>query len=239
AELTGFKRVVNNEVQLPYAGQIRIHFTLDIGQTTQTVEVSVAADSILRESSASVGDVLTREQVQNLPLVGNNVLDLLGTLPGIRFNNSGAADTINGLGVDTINTTRDGMSINDVRNPASIYGIRSFSDTTLLPDLIGEIRMILSPVDAELGRGNSQIQISTRSGTNKYTGAASWNVRNSALDANTWDNNHTPFTDPFSGDRTPYTPKTWNNIHQYSVSYGGPIRIPGLYDGKNKTFFYA
>ena len=113
------------------------------------------------------------------------------------------------------------------------------STTTILPDLVGEIRMILSPVDAELGRGNAQIQISTRSGTNQYTGSASWNVRNSALDANTWTNNHTAFTDPFSGDRYTNTPKNWSNLHQYTLAYGGPIKIPGLYDGKNKTFFYA
>jgi hypothetical protein len=50
--------------------------------------------------------------------------------------------------------------------------------------------LILSPVDAELGRGNSQIQIQTRSGTNRYTGSASWNIRNTALNANSWGNNN-------------------------------------------------
>ena len=105
--------------------------------------------------------------------------------------------------------------------------------------LSGEIRLILSPVDAELGRGNSQIQIHTRSGTNKYTGSAAWYVRNTALDANTWSNNHTPFTDPGTGVTTNSTQKPWRNNHQYSIAYGGPVKIPGLYDGKNKTFFYA
>jgi hypothetical protein len=57
------------------------------------------------------------------------------------------------------------------------------------PDLIGEVRLILAPVDAELGRGNGTIQITTRSGTNKYTGSAVWTNRNSALNPNTWSNN--------------------------------------------------
>ena len=96
------------------------------------------------------------------------------------------------------------------------------SDTTLLPDMVGEIRLILSPVDAELGRGNSQIQISTRSGTNKYTGSAAWYVRNTALDANTWINNHTPFTDPATGLTTNSTQKPWRNNHQYSVALRWP-----------------
>jgi hypothetical protein len=80
--------------------------------------------------------------------------------------------------------------------------------------------MILTPVDAEQGRGNAQIQIQTRSGTNAYTGSAAWYVRNTALNPNTWANN-----------RTGAKPN-WFNNHEYSIAYGGPIV-------KNKTFFYV
>jgi hypothetical protein len=234
AELPGFSRQVFNDVRLVYAGQSRIDFKLQVGDLAQTVEVTVAADSVLRESSASIGDVLTQQRVQQLPLVGNNVLDLLNTLPGINISPNGEIfNTVNGLGINTINTTRDGLSINDVRttpqDAAFSAGYRMFSPTTLNPDLIGEIRMILSPADAELGRGNAQVQISTRSGTNRYTGSATWNIRNTALDANTWGNNND----------TPRTIPGWNNNHSYTVSFGGPIKIPGVYDGRSKSFFYG
>ena len=237
AELPGFRKQIFNDVRLSYAGQSRIDFTLQVGELAQSVEVTVAADSVLRESSASVGDVLTQERIAQLPLVGNNVLDLLNTLPGINISPTGEIfNTVNGLGINTINATRDGLSLNDVRIAAqdSSYsaGYRLFSPTTLLPDLVGEIRMILSPVDAELGRGNAQVQISTRSGTNRYTGSASWNVRNTALDANTWSNNNTIVNGKA-------TPLDWTNNHQYTIAYGGPIKIPGVYDGTNKTFFYG
>lgn len=237
AELPGFRRQVFNDVRLVYAGQSRIDFTLEIGEVSQSVEVTVAADSLLRESSASIGDVLTQDRIMQLPMVGNDVLDLLNTLPGINISPDGEINnTINGLGINTINATRDGLSLNDVRTAAqdTAYnaGYRLLSPTTLLPDLVGEIRMILSPADAELGRGNSQIQISTRSGTNRYTGSASWNIRNTALDANTWTNNHTLIDGKA-------TPLNWTNNHQYTVAYGGPIKFPGLYDGKSKSFFYA
>jgi hypothetical protein len=258
AELPGFKKSIQR-TELPYAGQVRVNFTLQVGDAATTVDVVVTTESVLRESSASVSDVLPQAKIQSLPLVGNNVLDLLETLPGLRTSLTtppgtapGTApdsfDTVNGLGLDTINVTRDGLSINDGRyaagsttGGASITGKGRFllSDTTLLPDLVGEIRLILSPVDAELGRGNSQIQISTRSGTNRYTGSAAWYVRNTALDANTWDNNHTPFTDPATGVTTNSTQKPWTNNHQYSIAYGGPVKIPGVYDGQNKTFFYT
>ena len=95
------------------------------------------------------------------------------------------------------------------------------------PDMVGELKVILSPVDAEMGRGNGQVQILTRSGTNKLHGAAVWSVRNSALDANTWSNNR----QVVNGVWKPTQP-TWINRHQATVSAGGPIL-------KNKTFFFA
>ena len=240
AELPGFKKSVQREVNLPYAGQVRLNFMLEVGQVTQSIEVTVARDSILRESSASVGDVLTMDKIVNLPMVGNNVLDLLNTLPGMRLSPAGDAfNTINGLGMNSVNTTRDGLSTVDTRFYPEFWGTRTFSTTTINPDLVGEIRLIVSPVDAELGRGSAQVQISTRSGTNKYTGSATWNIRNSALDANTWENNHDSFTDPISGQLFNSTPKNWSNLHEYSIAYGGPIKFPGLYDGTSKTFFYA
>jgi hypothetical protein len=63
------------------------------------------------------------------------------------------------------------------------------------------------------GRGNSQIQIQTRSGTNKYSGSAVWNIQNSALNANTWANNRN--TDPRTGAWAPLTPD-WRNVNQYT-----------------------
>jgi len=97
------------------------------------------------------------------------------------------------------------------------------------PDLIGEVRIIVAPVDAELGRGNGQFQFMTRSGGNRYSGTAVWTVRNSAFDANTWSNNRQ--VDPKTGAWSPTKPD-WINNHQFTVSFGGPVI-------RNKTFFFA
>ena len=127
-----------------------------------------------------------------------------------------------GISTSYVNTTRDGISVTENRY------INGVSSTTLInPDLVGEMRVILTPVDAETGRGNGQVQILTRSGTNQFTGSAVWAVRNSALDANTWSNNNTVV----NGVWTPTKPD-WTNRHQATVSYGGPIV-------KNKTFFFV
>jgi hypothetical protein len=180
------------------------------------VNVEVSADSLLATSSASIGEVLTASKVANLPIVGNNVLDLVRVLPGYRESALGAAfDTFAGASAATVNTTRDGISVTDGR-----FNNGVFSTTTINPDLVGEVRLILTPVDAEQGRGNAQIQIQTRSGTNAFTGSAAWYVRNSALNPNTWSNN-----------RTGAKPD-WFNNHEYTIAFGGPII-------KSKTFFYA
>jgi hypothetical protein len=233
AELTGFKKGIYENIKLGYAAQARLDFSLTVGTAGQTVDVTATSENALRESSASVGDVLSTEKIEALPMVGNNVLSLLDILPGLRLSPLGdAGNTIGGLSMDAINVTRDGLSINDTRYSSTVYGTNTFSSTTILPDLVGEIRLIVAPVDAELGRGNSQVQIMTRSGTNKYTGSASWYIQNTALNANTWTNNHTIVNGQ-------PTPQSWNNNNQYTVSYGGPVSIPGVYNGKNKTFFYA
>src|SRR5215831_303308 len=99
------------------------------------------------------------------------------------------------------------------------------------PDLIGKVRLILDTVDAELGRGKQTIVITTRSGTNKYTGSAVWTVRNSALNPNTWANNSTrvlpagvPLVNADGSVNTPTAaPVNWNNTNQGTVSFGGPI----------------
>src|SRR5262245_27911570 len=233
ASLSGFKTSTLKDLNVGRT-QVRQDFKLEVAGVTTSVDVVSVADAALTESSASIGDVLTQERTQQLPLVGANVLDLMQVMPGMKTGNFtvvGAfdTDTFTGQYANTVNVSRNGMSVNSGRNDPNIFGLQS--TTNINPDLVGEIRLILSPIDPEY-RGNAQIQISTRSGTNRYSGAVTWRVHNSALDSNTWSNNHAPFTDPATGRIRNSTPLDWANRHQYTVSYGGPIV-------KNKTFFFA
>jgi hypothetical protein len=230
ASLPGFKTSVTNSVQVGLSAQVRLNITLEVGTLDARVEVSVTGDQVLKESGASVGDVLPASRAMALPLVGNDVMDLVKILPGYRLNPNSAVgtvvnDTFAGQTLDTVNVTRDGLSVNSGRYDPRTYGLTT--TTNINPELVGEIRLILSPVDAELGRGNSQIQISTRSGTNRYSGSAVWNVQNSALNANTWANNR----NVTNGVWSPIQPD-WRNAHNITLTYGGPIV-------RNKTFFFA
>src|SRR5262245_14003553 len=237
ASLPGFKTSVINGVSVGTAAQVRLDLTLEVGTVDSTVEVSVSAVQVMTESSASVGDQLTARRVLDLPLVGNNVVDMVKIMPGYRafpqFDTPGVAvyAVFAGQTSDTVNITRDGLSITDGRNNPRTFGLST--TTNINPELIGEVRLILAPVDVELGRGNTQIQIQTRGGTNTYNGSAVWNIQNTALNANTWANNKNIVTDPSTGISrwSPIRPD-WRNTHDYTLTYGGPIR-------KNKTFFFA
>jgi hypothetical protein len=222
AQLPGFKESVANNLRVGPNAQVRWDFTLEVGIVTNTVEVSVATDQLQTESTASVGILLPEQKVHDLPIVGQNVLDLISVLPGFRQGPNGSQAsgyTVGGLGLDVVNTTINGLSSNSARDSASFWGYQTFTTNVINPDMVGEVRLIIAPVDAELGRGNAQFQIQTRSGTNKYSGAAVLNARNSALDANTWANNKVG------------TRPNWYNLQQYTLSVGGPIK-------KNKTFFF-
>src|SRR5262249_1373841 len=121
-----------------------------------------------------------------------------------------------------VNTVRDGLSVQNGRYANGVGSI-----TMLHPDMVGEMRVILTPVDAELGRGNGQVQILTRSGTNQFHGAGVWNVRNSTLDANTWSNNKTIVNGVWNPTQPP-----WYNRNQLTGSVAGPI-------AKTKTLFFT
>ena len=222
AELPGFKTQVISSVTLGQGATARYNFTLQVGGVGQSVEVTAEATALLAESSPTIGQVLPEQQVRALPLVSNNVLDLMQTMAGVRGPAIGESATFAGISTGMVNTTRDGLSVQDGRYANGVY-----ATTTVHPDMVGEFRVILTPVDAELGRGNGQVQILTRSGTNAFRGTAAWSVRNTALDANTWSNNR----QVVNGRWTPGQP-TWINRNQATGSLGGPIV-------RNKTFFFT
>jgi Carboxypeptidase regulatory-like domain len=226
AELPGFQKETFTNVQLGNADKVRLNFTLQVATQAQSVEVTVAADTLLATSSSSVGEVLNQSRVQDLPTVSNNVLDLYRLIPGVRVDASGVAPSFAGQsGYGSVNMMRDGVDIAG----GSRWGSSALSATYLSPDLIGEARIVVSPVDAELGRGNAQIQFLTRSGTNQFHGTGVWAARNSAFDANTWNNNKQ--IDAKTGAWKPTIPD-WANNHQFTGSLGGPIV-------KEKTFFFG
>src|SRR5881296_2042946 len=214
AELPGFQTQTRSGVALGVSQQVRLNFTLQVGSVAQTVEVSVAADTLIATSSSSVGTVLPEYKVRDLPLGGRNVMDLLTTTGGTGPTEDNFDGFFAGGRLNAVNVTRDGFNVTDGR-----YNYGALTSTYTSPDLVEEIRVINAPVDAEIGRGSGQVQMVTRSGTNQFRGSLFWTNRNSALDASNWFNNFTGVS------------KDYQNRNQYGVRLGGPII-------KNKTFFF-
>jgi|KBSSwiStaDraftv2_1062776.scaffolds.fasta_scaffold02314_6 hypothetical protein len=228
AELPSFQKRTYQDVSLGNAVTVRLNFTLSVASLSTVLEISVPADTALQVSNPTVGQVLPQEKVEDLPVVGNNVLDLLTLLGGLdnyvatsapgqsAFGREGT--TLAGVSAQAVPVLRDGIMVQDQRYPTGIN-----TATVMNPELVGEIRLIVAPVDAELGRGNGAIQISTRSGTSEFHGAAKWVVQNTALNPNTWSNNR---------NQPQRLLPNWSNINQGTISVGGPII-------KQKTFFFA
>ena len=248
ASLTGFQTKTITDAQLSQGTSSRFNFEMNVAGAATQVEVTIAADSAIATQGASVGQELDRQKIADLPIVGNNVLDLITVMAGVQnvvaTNPPSAANafgrentTFAGVRADNVMIVRDGIDMNDNRSPNGVYSI-----TTINPDLVGEVRLILAPVDVELGRGNGSIQYTTRSGTNKFTGSAVWTFRNTALDPNTWANNRSqtvPLTASAEtkalaaqGKADLALEPNWTNTQQGTISVGGPII-------KNKTFFFG
>jgi len=120
AALPGFKTSVSNDIRVGTTAQVRLNLTLEVGTVDSRVEVSVSSTQLMTEASASVGDVLTAQRALDLPLVGNDVLDLVKILPGYRafpqFDTPGFGvyAVFAGQTSNTVNVTRDGLRAHSI-----------------------------------------------------------------------------------------------------------------------------
>ena len=208
AEASGFRSYVLNDVALDVAARMNINISLEVAAAEQAVEVTAVPDSPLFISSASVGGVISGRKLLELPLPGRNALGLVLTQPGLLGNNFAGAR------IGALNVTRDGINVMDQR-------INSGVNSVIFPsvDVIEEVRVITSPVDAEFGRGSGQVQLATRSGTNEFHGSVYEFHRNAALNANNWFNN-------LRGQ-----PRNTLVLNQFGGRLGGPIT-------RDRTFFH-
>jgi Carboxypeptidase regulatory-like domain len=224
AELPGFQTQRFTNVTLGVSQQVRLNVTMSVANVATTVEVTTVADTALATTSGSIATVLTVKEMPDLPLGDRNILGLLSGMAGTGATR-GLGLTLDSTGfggdgyfagnrLNAVNVTLDGLTVSAGRYDQGVLGV-----TYMSPDLIEEVRVTTSNVDASATRGSGQMQMVTRSGTNQFRGSAFWNNRNSKLSASNWFNN-------FNG-----VPKDFENRNQFGVRIGGPII-------KNKTFFF-
>ncbi len=230
AEAQGFSSAVAENIEATVNARQRIDLTLATGNVAEMVVVTDATP-LLETASSERGQVITREQIINLPLNGRAYADLALLSPGVRRSilntqQSGGRDAsfnVNGLRSSLNNFVLDGVDNNS-------YGTsnQGFSNQVVQPspDAVAEFKVQTNNYSAEFGRaGGAIINTSIRSGTNEFHGSAYNFLRNTALNA-------VGFFKPRGGEK----PVLIQN--QFGGTFGGPITIPGIYRGTDRTFFF-
>lgn len=231
AEAQGFQKAKTAPFTLQVDQKVRIDLSLKPGTVTETLEVTAQAVE-LDTDTAALSQELSGNQVASLPLNGRNFMQLLlvgagavtvGGEQGTMRQGEGNAVSINGGRPEGNNYTLDGLVNTDqaMMTPAVI----------LSQDAIGEFKVQSGIYPAENGFGASQINIVSRGGTNSLHGTLFESDRNDAFDA-------LPFTNAsYTGGTKTSNPVL--RLNQFGFVADGPVYIPKLYDGRNKTFWMA
>ncbi|MES1257707.1 MAG: carboxypeptidase regulatory-like domain-containing protein [Acidobacteriota bacterium] len=229
AESGGFRRSERKGVVVSTQQALTLDFALDLGQVSD--QINVTADSALIETAdASTGQVIDRQKIEDLPNLGRNPFMLSKLSESVvqvgnpKFNRmqdqSGSSQiSIAGGPVRGNNYTLDGISITDSTNRAVIVPSQ---------EAVQEMKVQANTYDAEMGRtGGGTFNTFLRSGTNTVHGSAFGYIRQTDWIANNFFSNR-------AGQANPDQP-----FKNYGGSLGGPVRIPKIYDGRNKTFFFV
>ncbi len=230
-EATGFQREVHPDVHVEVAQSVRQDFALQVGQTQQEVTVTGGAEMI-QTDNASIGTVISQRAINELPLNGRNPLALVALAPGVvpqgqsqqnaaGTNNSAYGNfSIGGGAANQSNWMLDGATM-----------VIPFGHAVeLLPsqDVIKEFNVLTNDLPPQYGGfAGGVVNLTTKTGSNDVHGDAYEYLRNKVLNANTFFNNEKG------------VPTGAFTQNQFGGTLGGPVVIPHLYNGKNKTFFFV
>jgi len=222
----GFASVSRDNVQLQVNQSVTLSFRLGVGSTVQTVEVTGTPPQ-LNTTSATLSNIVSHKETVGLPLNGREFTQLTLLTPGaapvqngqqgsftVSLGAGGISPSVNGQRGEQNNFTMDG-----------VFNNATYTNTWVIappPDAIQEFNVQSHITDAQFSvSSGANINLVTRSGTNQFHGALWEFLRNDALDAQTFPESQ----------RLPY------RQNQYGVYVGGPVSIPHIYSGKDRTFF--
>jgi hypothetical protein len=232
AEFSGFKKTEKPGVELRVNDVLNVELKLEIGSAAETVEVK-GGTPLLETSNVSIGQVVEERQIQDLPLQAGNANELVLLAPGV-VNSTNLRQRKSSFNSASSQFTTDGNQL--YSNEYSIDGI---PDTFFngggspliafqLPEnAVSEFKVQTSSFDASVGHTpGAVLNTVSKGGTNEYHGEVHEWMINAALDADTF------FQNASGGAKPEY------QDNRYGASLGGPVRIPKVYNGKNRTFFF-
>jgi hypothetical protein len=229
AEKSGFKVATQSGIEIQVGGVARIDFKMEVGELSQQVEITGTAP-LLNTESVALGNVIETRQIVDLPLNGRDYLNLVELNPDTVV---GQAPSSGGAGLQGGVRASESISIAGQRleyNHYTLDGIENtdpnFNSYIMHPsvDAIQEFKVLTGIYSAEFGRGASQINSTTISGTNAYYGAAFEFLRNSYADAASWRE---------VGAKNPY------RRNDFGFTLDGPVSITKLFSGRDRVFFMS
>ncbi len=240
ATAPGFKVQQVQGIIVAVGGSTARDMALSVGATTQSITVT-AGTVTLEKDSSEIDASIQPQQVRDLPLIVSGGFRSLSSLeylvPGVvGFGQAGATNTmkINGGQEEGTDQLIDGITTNRQENGSASFDI-------LAPSIeaVSEFHISLSGLPAELGRTTGGLaNYHTRGGSNQYHGTVYDFLRNNVFDANSWFNNgYIALNGDTSAARKEYK-RPSDTQNDYGFNLGGPVRIPHLYNGRDKTFFF-
>ena len=242
-----FAEVSIDHIVLNVGDERHLQLVLKVGPTSESVTVD-GRGLIVNTTDGSVSTVIDRNFVANMPLNGRSFQDLIELTPGVvtqtpqsggtsgssgEFSVNGQRTASNVYTVDGVNANTGGytLGLGTPGTSGSLPAATALGTTQSLVsvDDLQEFRVNSSSYSAEYGLSpGGQFAFETRSGANKWHGSAFDYLRNDALDSNNWFNDNT----------TPITRKTAERQNDFGGTFGGPIRLPKIYNGTNRSFFF-
>ncbi len=239
--ISGFKTETQRNVELTINQKARVDFTLVVGAQADRVEITGEA-AILKTDEASLGSVVEQRRVVELPLNGRNLAGVAVLQPGIQFGSRMGFDGISGTGGGvpipgaSISISANGQR--DTNMHATLDGVVAtearVNTVPFTPSIeaVEEVKVLSGSYSAEYGTNSgAQLMIVLKSGANQFHGSVFEFLRNDKLDAENYFQNY--FNAPGAARRA----KDGLRQNQYGLVFSGPVLIPKVYNGKDKTFF--
>ncbi|HVJ07190.1 MAG TPA: carboxypeptidase-like regulatory domain-containing protein [Acidisarcina sp.] len=249
-EAKGFRTETQAGISLPIATHQEVNVTLKVGDTAETVTVT-ASSTLIETDPLSSGYLIDSRSLHSLPVLNNNVTLLAKVAPGIQSN--GGADGYSNPAFGYIGTSYstggnvggNSFSIDGVPNNGNIRRVSSQPPS----DAVSEFKVETSNFDTSVGHtSGASFSVSTKSGTNDFHGSLSeqhwrneWNAANFFVKAQ----NRVSIAAAEAQGNTSLADSLRNkklnpagHSNNYTGTIGGPVRIPGLYNGKDKMFFF-
>ena len=226
-EQSGFKRAVHSGINLQVDQRAEVNFALTLGQVGDSVQVTGEVP-LVNSSDATVGQVIENKRVEELPINGRSAFALIGLAANVKSNagptQSGFADRGTNLSAFSINGGPTATNYFLVDGMVAIQSYYPDLNANLAVDAVQEFKVQSGTMSAQYGlTAGGVINVATKSGTNQYHGSIYEFVRNNDFDArNTFAANVAPF-----------------HYNQYGLALGGPVIIPKIYNGRNKTFIFG